>query len=105
MTPFKISISLILTYSFFFQVKSEGKRPNFLFGNVDFAHDDDEDDSDCEEYLVESEKAGSAGGESKTHAGMRNTVSGDSNFDIREGVRISDWCSQCRVLWILGIRA
>ena len=82
----------------FFQVKSEGKRPNFLFGNVDFAHDDDEDDSDCEEYLVESEKAGSAGGESKTHAGMRNTVSGDSNFDIREGVRISDWCSQSRVL-------
>ena len=94
----KISITLIVTYSFFFQVKSEGKRPNFLFGNVDFAHDDDEDDSDCEEYLVESEKAGSAGGESKTHAGMRNTVSGDSNFDIREGVRISDWCSQCRVL-------
>ena len=83
-------------YSFFFQVKSEGKRPNFLFGNVDFAHDDDEDDSDCEEYLVESEKAGSAGGESKTHAGMRNTVSGDSNFDIREGVRISDWWSQSR---------
>ena len=97
----KISITLIVTYSFFFQVKSEGKRPNFLFGNVDFAHDDDEDDSDCEEYLVESEKAGSAGGESKTHAGMRNTVSGDSNFDIREGVRISDWCSQRRVLWIL----
>jgi len=71
------------------KVKSEGKRPNFLFGNVDFAHDDDEDDSDCEEYLVESEKAGSAGGESKTHAGMRNTVSGDSNFDI--SAIITDW--------------
>ena len=65
-------------------MKSEGKRPHFLFGNVDFGHDDDEDDdSECEDLEL-----GKAGESTKTHAGM-STVSGDSNFDI--SAIITDW--------------
>ena len=62
-------------------MKSEGKqRPHFLFGNVDFAHDDDEDDSS---------ECGEEGGKAEsTHAGAR-LVSGDSNFDI--SAIITDW--------------